>query len=522
MAGGEANSGVRRGEVIAAMSLATDLAMGQPVEFALKSCVLATRIGRMLGASAGELGEIYYQSLLRYIGCNAETHAMVALFGDEIDFRRDFARIDMGRANEMVALVFAYLRRANADAGLLGLIAGVTRGLIVSQTAAAESIAGHCEVAERLAQRLGLPAEVRRNLGQIYERWDGRGLPHGLKADAIAPAVRVVSLAQDAIVLQAAFGADAAWARLAARRGGAYEPALVARFLARAGELTDGLDATTWESVLALEPQPQAPMSDAELDAACLAMADFADLKSPYSVGHSRAVAALAAEAARRCGLPESDAIDLGRAGLLHDIGQVAVPARIWLKAAVFNDGDWEQVRLHTYYGERVLARPSALARLGAIVAQHHERHDGSGYHRGARGPALSVAGRLLAAAEAYQNKVEPRPHRAALSREAAAEALAREVRAGRLDREAVAAVLAAAGHAVPARRDLVAGLTAREVEVLRAIARGQATKEIARTLAISPKTVDNHTQSIFAKIGVKTRGGATLFAIEHGLAGRT
>jgi HD-GYP domain-containing protein (c-di-GMP phosphodiesterase class II) len=515
-----ADSGVRRGEVIAALSLATDLAMGQPVEFALKSCVLATRIGRMLGLTHEQLSEIYYQSLLRYIGCNAETHAMAALFGDEIDFRRDFALIDMGRAAEMASLVFSYLRRANAGTGMFAMVAGVARGLITSQKAAAENIAGHCEVAERLAERLSLSADVRRNLGQIYERWDGRGLPRGLKGEAIAPAVRVVSFAQDAIVLRAAYGVEAAHAKLQARAGSAYEPRLVERYLKRADELTAGLDDTAWDDVLALEPKPQALLSQAEFDAACLAMADIADLKSPYSVGHSRAVSRLAAEAARRCRLPEADATDLARAGLLHDIGQVGVPVRIWLKAGALNDSEWEQVRLHSYYGERVLARPAALARLGAIVAQHHERLDGSGYHRGARGGALTPHGKILAAAEAYQNKIEPRPHRAALSAQAAADALKREAREGKLDSEAVGAVLAAAGHAVPLRQEMVAGLTAREVDVLRAIARGQSTKEIARALGISPKTVDNHTQNLYAKIGVKTRGGATLFAIEHGLCG--
>jgi HD-GYP domain-containing protein (c-di-GMP phosphodiesterase class II) len=519
-ADGPSDSGVRRGEVIAALSLATDLTMGQPVEFALKSCVLGVRIGKMLGLGAEELGEIYYHSLLRYVGCNAETHAMAALFGDEIDFRRDFARIDMGRAAEMAALIFSYLRRANADAGMFGMVAGVAQGLLTSQKASVENIAGHCEVAERLAQRFGLSAGVRRNLGQIYERWDGRGLPRGLKGEAIAPAVRVVSFAQDAIVLRAAFGNDVADEKLAARAGGAYEPRIVDRFLKRAEELTAGLDTVTWDAVLALEPEPHALLSQAEFDAACLAMADFADLKSPYSVGHSRAVAALAAEAARRGGLPEADAIDLSRAGLLHDIGQVAVPVRIWLKAGALNDSEWEQVRLHTYYGERVLARPATLARLGAIVAQHHERIDGTGYHRGTRAQNLNAQGKILAAAESYQNKVEARPHRAALSAAAAADALKREAREGRLDAAAVAAVLAAAGHAVAVKKEMVAGLTEREIGVLRAIARGQSMKETARALGIAPKTVDNHTQSIYAKIGVKTRGGATLFAIEHGLVG--
>jgi HD-GYP domain-containing protein (c-di-GMP phosphodiesterase class II) len=261
-------------------------------------------------------------------------------------------------------------------------------------------------------------------------------------------------------------------------------------------------------------------LSEAELDAACLAIADFADLKSPYTAGHSRAVSALAGDAARRCGLPEVDALDVTRAGLLHDLGQVAVPVRTLMKPGPLSDAEREQMRLHPYYGERVLSRPKTLARLGAIVGQHHERLDGSGYHRGARAAALIPQGRILAAAEAYQGLIEARPHRPAHRPEAAAEALQRESRAGCLDADAVAAVLAAAGHRVTQRRRLVAGLTEREIDVLRLIAGGQSMKEIARSLGISPKTVDNHIQHLYPKIAVKTRAGATLFAIEHGLAG--
>jgi HD-GYP domain-containing protein (c-di-GMP phosphodiesterase class II) len=512
------SSGVRSGEIIMALSQATDLAIGQPVEFALKSCILATRMGRLLALSDEKLGEIFYQSLLRYIGCNAETHAMAALFDDEIEFRRGFALIDPGRASEMAGLVFTFLRRANSNAGMLEMVAGMARGLISSKSASAEILSGHCEVAERLARRLGLSEAVQRNLGQLYERWDGRGMPNGLKGEAVSQAVRIVSFAQDAIVLEAAFGAEAACAKLISRSGTVYEPGLAEKFSENAVTLADGLDGVTWEQVLALEPEPHILLSEAQFDAACLAAADFIDLKTPWSIGHSRAVAALAGEAARRFGLTQADASDIFRAGLLHDIGQAAVPARILMKPGTFNDGDWEQMRLHPYYGGRVLARPAALARLGEIVAQHHERGDGSGYHRGARGPALSAQGKILAAAEAYQNKIEPRPHRAALTRDAAASALKREAREGRLDSEAVAAVLAAAGHTVTLRKDSLAGLTQRELDVLRAIAKGQSMKECARAMGISPKTVDNHTQSVYSKIGVKTRGGATLFAIEHGL----
>jgi HD-GYP domain-containing protein (c-di-GMP phosphodiesterase class II) len=514
-----AQSGIRRGEIIAALSLATDLAMGQPAEFALKSCVLGMRIGRVLGLPADDMSQIFHHALLRYVGCNAETYVVAALLGDEIDLRRDFALIDMGRPAEMMGLVLNHLRKANAGAGPISMLAAVVHGFVTGPKSNAEVFAGHCEVADRLAERLGLGDKVRRNLGQLYERWDGRGIPRGLKQEAIAPAVRIVSFAQDVIVLRAAHGREAADEKLRARAGSAYEPLLVDRFFKRADELTEGLDnIASWDAVLALEPQPIAALSDAEFDAACLAMADFADIKSPYTVGHSRAVSALAGEAARRCGLPESDVIDVTRAGLLHDIGQVGIPATIWLKPGPLTPGEWEQVRLHPYYGERVLARPHVLARLGAIVTQHHERCDGSGYHRGAQASALSPQGKILAAAEAYQGMLEARPYRAALSASAAADALRRDARAGRLDANAVDAVLAGAGHKVPVRRQLVANLTEREVDVLRQIARGQSMKEIARVLGISPKTVDNHIQNLYGKIEVKTRAGATLFAVEHGL----
>ena len=382
-------------------------------------------------------------------------------------------------------------------------------------------IGGHCEVAQRLAERLGFGGGVITALGQNQERWDGRGLPSGVKGEALAPAVRVVHFARDMVVFAELSGEAGALAKAKARSGSAYDPRVVAAFAKRPGEFMRGLDQlSSWNEVLDLEPKPGLTLSAAEFDAACLAMADFTDIKSPHTSGHSRAVGALAGEAARLCGLPQADCADVSRAGLVHDIGQTAISAAVWMKPAGLTAAEWEQVRLHPYYGERVLARPAALGRLGAIVGQHHERLDGSGYHRGGPASGLTPQGRILAAAEAYQGMTEARPHRPALTAEQAAATLKREARAGRLDSEAVNAVLGAAGHAAPpARRELVAGLTEREIDVLRLVARGQSMKEIARSLGISPKTVDNHIQRVYAKIEVKTRAGATLFAIERGLS---
>ena len=295
------------------------------MENALRSCVLAMRLGEALNLSDEELNEVYWTSLLRHVGCSAESHSVAAIFGDEVAFNREVTAVDTGRAAEMLPFLFGALRKAHDDAPPLERFAAVMRGLFDSKTIAAEVIGGHCEVAERLADRLGFGSTIVRDIGQAEERWDGHGLPRGLSGEAIYPAARVVNFARDAVVLTAAFGEDAARAKLRQRRKGAYDPRIVDRYFKRGGEFTAGFsNLVSWNEVLRLEPDPPVMLSPDEFDRACLAMADFADLKSPYMNGHSRAVAALAGEAGRRGGLPSADIADLGRAGMLHDIGNSA------------------------------------------------------------------------------------------------------------------------------------------------------------------------------------------------------
>lgn len=513
---------VRLAEFMGALSLATDLAMGQPLEQALCSCVLAVRLGDALGLSDDELREVYYQALLRYIGCNAETHAMAALVGDEHALRADFALLDTADNPAVMKMMLRYLRQANAGLSPLNFATTVVRDLLTSPKTVKAMFQAHCEVAERLAGRLGFEGGIIAALGQLYERWDGKGLPNGLKGEQVGVSVRVVTLAQDAVIFHRLGGTEAAVQTARERRGGAYDPRMADLFCQRAEQLLAGLDdEPTWDGVLSLEPGQRRYLAVAEFDAACRAVADFTDIKSPYTLNHSPGVAALAAGAARHCGLPEEDAATLERAGLLHDVGRVSVSSGIWGKEGPLTDREWERVRMHAYHTERVLARPATLARLGALAAHHHERLDGSGYHRGVPAAVLTPAMRLLAAADVYQALTEPRPHRPARSPDEAAAELGREVHAGRLDGDAVGGVLAAAGHrAAPARREMVAGLSERQVEVLRLMARGNTMKQIAASLFISPKTVDNHIQQIYARIGVSTRAGATLFAMEQGLVG--
>lgn len=510
---------VRLAEVIAALSLATDLGMGQPLGYSLRSCVLAVRLGATLGLDDRELGQVYYLALLRLIGCTADAHVSAAAFGDEVAARGWLTGVDWWAPAEVMAVLERHLGA--------GLPPQVRERMLATAGAALPGLMGvalaHCEVAQRLAERMGFGADIQEALGQLYERWDGRGIPAGLAGETIARPVRVVQLAQDAEVFYRQGGAEAAVVVARRRADGAYDPAIVTRFAQEAAHLLAGFETeSAWEMVLAAEPGPRPRITDAQLDRVARALADFADLKSPYLAGHSAGVATLAEAAARRCRLPDADVVAVRRAGLLHDLGRVGVSAGIWGKPGPLTDEEWERVRLHPYYTERVLARPLALAPVGALAALHHERLDGSGYHRGAPAALLPPGARILAAADVYQALTELRPHRPAHTPDAAAAELQRQVRAGRLDGEAASAVLAAAGHrGRPARRAYPAALSGREVEVLRLLARGRSTREIATSLVITEKTADHHIQHIYAKIGVSTRAAAALFAMQHGLLGQ-
>lgn len=513
------HSGIRLAELIAALSLATDLGMGQPMEFALSSCILAVRLAEKCRYSEEALREVYYQALLRYIGCNAETDWMASIVGDEQGLRVDFAQIDNGNPLVVMNTFVRAIQKGHAGEATLNIARAVGRGLLASSHVKL-MFAGHCEVAQRLAERLGFDEHVIYGLGQLYERWDGKGLPKGLKGEAIAPAVLVVTLAQDIVLFHRLGGVDAALNVARERKGTAYAPHLVEIFCAHATTLCAGLDdEPSIDTVLDLEPGSHEILTDEQFDIACRALADFVDIKSTYTLTHSSGVADLATESAKRAGLPESDVTTIRRAALLKEIGRTGITSSIWEKTGALTKSEWERVRLHTYYIERILSYTPGLASVGALASLHHERLDGLGYHRGLPFASQPIAARILSAADVYHSLMEARPYRTAYQPEQAAAELQKQVRAGKLDGDAVNSVLSAAGHSVRiARREIVAGLSGRELEVLRLLARGQTMKSIAANLVISEKTVDSHIQHIYNKIGVSTRAGATMFAMEHQL----
>jgi len=497
---------VRRADFLMTLAYATDLATGHSRDFALRSCVLAMRLAEAMDLDVDIRRNVYHQALLRYIGCNADTHLLASAFGDEIALRRDLQRIDIGNKSELAETIVRAITRAFADAPPAELAEAVKKGLAEAMQVSVPILSGHCEVAQRIAERIGLSDEIRENLGQ---------------GNAVKLPVRLVTLAQDAIALTEAHGFDTMKTMIAKRAGGGYEPELVDVLLTHAERLLAGLDEPVdREMILALEPVPHSMLDEDACDEAYLAIADIIDMRMPFTFGHSRAVTSLVDAAGKRLGLPASDIRDVRRAAYAHDIGELAIPVSTWMRAGKLTERETDAAHLHPYHGERALAPLGGQGKaVAALVLRHHERLDGSDYHRGAKGPDLPPAARVLAAVEAFQTAREARPHRPALTDAAAAAKLRAAVKDGKLCPEAVEAVLACAGQ--PARRataERLAGLTPREIEVLRLIAAGHTAKEAARQLEIAPKTAENHIQSLYSKIGVSTRAGAALYALERGL----
>jgi HD-GYP domain-containing protein (c-di-GMP phosphodiesterase class II) len=511
-------TGTRLAEVLATLSLAADLGLGQSTEHMLRQSLIALRLAERLGLGDDEQTVVYYGSLLAWVGCHVDAYEQAKWFGDDTVLRADYRLTDFSSASARGLFMMRHVGAGQPAARRAQLgIAFLTEG----RRAAGSLLTNHWRAADALAARLGLPQPVRDCVEQTFERWDGRGAPHGVRGPQIGLPARLIALADVVEVYHQASGVDAAVAVAQERRGTQFDPELVDLFAAAAPAVLDGLaDGSSWDAVLLAEPALAIRLSDADFESALEALADFADVKSPYTIGHSRAVADLAGDAAGLAGLGDGPAQTVRRAGLVHDLGRLGVPNTIWDKPGPLGRTEYERVRMHPYLTERTLASSAALAPLAAVAVQHHERCDGSGYPRGLSGSALTAEGRVLAAADFYQAKTEPRPHRPAGSAAEAAALLRSQVRAGRLDGDAAAAVLAAAGHRGPRRTAWPAGLTSREIEVLRLLAAGLSNREIAARLVISVKTAGHHVEHIYAKTGAGNRALASLFAASHGLIG--
>ncbi len=510
---------LRLAELVATLALAQDNAFGQPLESQLRSCLLATWMCEAAGFEKELRETVYWVALLRYIGCTGHAHEVATVFGDEIAIRAQTLVHDAANPAEVMRDVMAFATAGRAPEERDEIIR------MIQQTAkewAVYNFASGCQVADRLVERLDFGKPVREALGFTFERWNGNGYPAHAQGEAIPLAMRVVHVSHDMEAIGRLFSPEHALDAARDRRDRTYDPALADLFVAHGRGWFDRLRTTEpWDAVLALEPEPRRMLDGESLDNALMVVADFIDLKSPYMGGHSRRCAQLCVDAGLLLGFDEEAITTLRRAALVHDFGTTGVPNSIWDKPGTLTRTEFDRVELHPMLTEQMLRRSAALAVLNPVASAHHEKCDGSGYHRRVRADAAEPGACVLTAADVYVGLTTERADRPPLSDAQAADELRRLMSQGVLEQRAGNAVLVAAGHGEPGapagrRMQHPGGLSRREVDVLRLAAKGITTREIAERLHISAKTADHHIQHIYNKIGVSTRAAAALWAMQN------
>ncbi len=518
---------IRTADLLGAFSLASDLATGLHTEHGARSCYIGMQIAQQMELPLEQRTDLYYAELLKDAGCTTWASQLASSWlVDELAAKRDlqFFRDDRNPL-DIASWLIKYVA---AGTSLPTRATHMLDFLLHGRKFMKEGFENTCLVATRIAQRLGMPQAVQDALMQVFEQWDGHGNPYGIKSDSISIISRIVLVTSFLEVFHRVEGRDAAMKVALARRGKAFDPAVVEAFpsVAQDERFWEGLEQErVWGSVLSMEPDqsPHQYMAEEKLIDVALALADYADLKSPYQAGRSRRVADLAERIAQRMGFPETEATNIHRAALVHDIGIVAVPSFALNKPQdQLTEAEREQLRLHPYHSERILSRIPTLVSIVPMVAAHHERMDGQGYHQGLIGENVPRGARILAVTDQFDELTHDAPDRPAMELESALDLMNHDVGAG-LRSDAFQALVEEVGGATrtpakAARPQWPAGLTDREVEVLRLAAKGLSRRQIGDILIITEGTVRSHLEHIYGKIGVSTRATASLFAMEHGL----
>jgi HD-GYP domain-containing protein (c-di-GMP phosphodiesterase class II) len=510
-------------ELLCALSFATSLGFGGHMEHGLGSASLGLSLADALDLAAEEREALFYGALLKDVACTACSAALAAFVPDADEspvMLSDVILIDPSKMSEMAGWLSRYLR---LDAHLPQRLAKLLSFLVQCGPLVREIMRSHCEVAELFARQLGFPENVQQAVRFQWERWDGKGMAYGLKGESIPRAARLLHLAQ---VLELTYhfgGPEAAQTIALEKRGTRFDPTGVDAFLKLASQ------ADFWgtfevrmtqKALLARCPATRAQQdTEDQIEQLCEVLADFIDLKTREDWHHSRVVAAVAVEMGTCLGWDADELATLRRAALVHDIGKVALPVGILTRRASLSESEEETYRLHPYYTQRILERVEVFHDLASAAASHHEWVNGQGYYRQLRGEQIPLHGRVLAVANAYarhlQHQSEPKNPAEILHM------MLPEVGSqfdGECYQALVVTVTGKDEKRVAAHLPMGSHLTVRENEVLRLLAQGHNTPQIAKTLAISKKTVEHHLAHIYGKIGVTCRTAAVVYAVQQKL----
>ena len=506
-------------ELLCALSYGSGLAAAERMEHGTNTAFMGVQLGHALGAGAEDLEAVYYGALVKDAGCGACGAVLARYFADDEPVPRlDLNLVDLHSPRNMAAWTMSQL---HLDPSLPARLARLAAFASRCGSVAHEAMSVHCEVAADFAAGLGFGHHVQDAVRYQYERYDGRGPAFQRRGETIPRPAKILHLALAADLVRGLTGTEAAAAMVSRRTDTYFDPDVAEAYLDLAGGLwPDGDEPVPLTDVLSCAPGT--PVDELPGDrrlAVCEALADFADLKSARRGPHSHTVASLAARAASHLGLSGAEQERLRRAGLVHDLGKIAVPYRLLeqagddTRAASHRGGAAalaEPVRLHPYYAQRILSRVRPLADLAADVGAHHERLDGSGYPLGLAAPGIPIGARVLAAADVWAER--------------AGHGLPDLTREDGLDPACIAALRSCPrpGTDQPRQRSRTdpgrPALSSRELEVLQLLADGASNPDIGKTLHISRRTAEHHVEHILVKLDVTGRTAAVAYALTHEL----
>lgn len=473
-------------DALRTLAIMGDLSMGQPIDHSLRVAALSTAMATHVGCDGESVNHIRQIAQLRWSGCTANAAEFAATIRDDVGGRALMLQLQFEKMEFLVP--------PDAIAEKIGLVSTI-----------------HCDVSSLIANSLGLDNAISAALGCVFEHWDGSGSPNALRGDAIPTAAMVVAICSELEILSRLHGLPKTLTILRQRADVVYPSHLV-----------DAMDkyAHDWLGAIHLAPDISTDSAD-ERQIKMDLIGHVIDLKLPWLLGHSVAVAKTADAMAAMMGVTSKKRARLRRAAWLHGLGGVSVPNAIWDRSGPLTTGDMERVRLAPYWTSRVGNIVAGLADAAETASHAYERLDGSGYFRGISANSTPIESRILATAVCWVAMISERPWRKAMDVDAAMAELRREADSGRFDVQVLdSLVRCVAPDAVPieGKGPAMLLLTARELDVLRRVSLGDSNKEAAQNLGISPSTVRTHMESMFNKLGCKTRAACTLRASVLGL----
>jgi len=404
-------------DVLASLSFALDLTEGQPMGHALRTCLISLELAARLDLPLQVRRDLYFATILKDAGCSSNAAAVFQMFGgDEIAAKRNRMRTNW--SNDLRAAMYALEHAAPGDSWFerAKRVASLAR---LGPRAAATLVKVRCDRGAEAVLQLGFGRGAADAVRALDEHWDGHGHPRGLKGDQIPIAARVLGMAQILEVFSSENGPAAGIALIRRRSGKWFDPTVVEACRGIEGKLEQWSRRSTHDlraEVSAAEPGHAALLASAPtLLRLGRVFADIVDAKSPYTGAHSQRVADLAVGVARTLGWKRDLVEEIRSAALLHDIGKLSVPNSILDKPGALDPVEWEVMRMHALYTERILEHVKGYEWFAFASAAHHERMDGSGYCRGIGERQIPELSRVLAVADVYDALSTSRPYRHAL-----------------------------------------------------------------------------------------------------------